>query len=216
MKSDQCEVVALLTTLTREYDRVSMHGVRSALLEAQAESLGLRLEKVFISRTGSNEEYESAMREVLTRFSEQGVREVAFGDLFLEEVRQYRENNLSRVGMKAVFPLWNKDTTRLARAFIDLGFKAVITCVDGEVLDGAFAGRTYDEAFLSDLPNGVDPCGENGEFHSFVYDGPPFRDPVSQTLGEIVLRDNRFHYCDVLPRSAGADNSSDTLPHGKA
>ena len=201
LKSNAYHVVALLTTVTRDYDRVSMHGIRQVLLEQQAESLELPLEKVFISKNCSNEEYESVMREVLMRYLKQGVEASVFGDVSLEHVRKYRERNLSRIGMKGVFPLWQKETSLLARTFMESGFRAVITCVDTEALDGSFPGRLYDEQFLADLPATVDPCGENGEFHSFVYDGPIFSKPILHTLGERILRDNRFQYCDVLPAS---------------
>ena len=193
------EIAALLTTLTEDYDRISMHGVRVALLERQAESLRLPLEKVLISRDSSNEEYESRMEAKLREYLSRGVTSVVFGDIFLEDLRQYREKNLSKLGMKGVFPLWKKDTAGLARTFIDLGFKAVVTCVDSEALEGKYVGRVYDEQFLSDLPASVDPCGENGEFHSFVYDGPVFRERIPHKKGEVVLRDNRFHYCDLIP-----------------
>ena len=193
------EVVALLTTVTEQYDRVSMHGVRTALLERQADSLGLPLEKVYIGANASNDEYEARMRDKLTHYQARGVSSVAFGDLFLEDVRRYREENLSRVGMKGLFPLWGRDTSELAHSFIDLGFKEVIPCVDSSLLDGAFVGRDFDERFLSELPSAVDPCGENGEFHSFVYDGPLFRSRILHERGEIVLRDSRFYYCDLIP-----------------
>ena len=193
------EVLAVLTTVTEQYDRVSMHGVRTVLLERQADSLGLPLEKVYIGANASNEEYEARMRDKLTYYQARGVSSVAFGDLFLEDVRRYREENLSRVGMKGLFPLWGRDTSELAHSFIDLGFKAVITCVDSNLLDGAFVGRDFDREFLSELPPAVDPCGENGEFHSFVYDGPLFRSRILHERGEIVLRDSRFYYCDLVP-----------------
>ena len=197
-KRDDQEVAALLTTLTEGYDRISMHGVRSILLEHQANSLGLPIEKVYISKNSSNEEYEAKMREVLQKYLTAGVSSVVFGDIFLEDLRKYREDNLSKIGMKAIFPIWKRDTVELARGFIDLGFKAVITCVDSDVLDKAFVGRLYDQQFLSELPSTVDPCGENGEFHSFVYDGPIFEKRVSYTKGEIVFRDNRYWYCDLM------------------
>ena len=192
------EIVALLTVLTEDYDRISMHGVRSILLERQADSLRLPIEKVYISKNSSNEEYEAKMREVLQRYLTADVSSVVFGDIFLEDLRKYREDNLSKIGMKAVFPIWKRDTTDLAHEFIDLGFKAIITCVDSNVLDKAFVGRLYDQQFLSELPSTVDPCGENGEFHSFVYDGPIFQKRVPYTKGEIVFRDGRFWYCDLI------------------
>jgi uncharacterized protein (TIGR00290 family) len=197
-KRDNQEVVALLTTLTEGYDRISMHGVQSILLDRQANSLGLPIEKVYVSKNSSNEEYEARMREVLQKYLTAGVSSVVFGDIFLEDLRKYREDNLSKIGMKAIFPIWKRDTVELARGFIDLGFKAVITCVDSNVLDKAFVGRLYDRQFLSELPSAVDPCGENGEFHSFVYDGPTFQKKVPYTKGEIVFRDGRFWCCDLI------------------
>jgi uncharacterized protein (TIGR00290 family) len=193
------EISALLTTVTKDYDRISMHGVRRSLLEQQASSLGYPAEQVLIPAKATNEEYEMSMRQVLEKYSGSGVSAVVFGDIFLEEVRKYREDNLSKVGMRAVFPLWERDTTGLARAFIDLGFKAVITCVDSRLLDKSFVSRLFDRQFLSELPSGVDPCGENGEFHSFVFDGPIFRWKLSYRLGDTVLRDNRFYFRDLIP-----------------
>ncbi len=197
-KTPDYEITALLTTITENYDRISMHGVRRALLEKQADSLGLPLEKIFITKNSSNEEYETVMRAALEKYRRAGVTSVAFGDIFLEELRRYREDNLSKMGMKAVFPIWKRDTPELAHTFIDLGFKAVITCVDSHVLDRSFAGREFDRKFLSELPKGVDPCGENGEFHSFVYDGPIFQKRIFHATGEVILRDKRFYYCDLV------------------
>jgi len=193
------EIAALLTTITEDYDRVSIHGIRQILLERQADSLGFPLEKVFISKNASNEEYEYKMRDVLEKYLSAGVSSVAFGDIFLEQVRKYRQDNLSKIGMTAIFPIWGRNTTELAHRFIDLGFKAVITCVDSNVLDKTFVGRVFDEQFLSELPSTIDPCGENGEFHSFVYDGPIFQKRILHTIGEVILRDNRFYYCDLIP-----------------
>ena len=140
------------------------------------------------------------MKFALTPFREKGVSSVIFGDIFLEDLKKYREEKVARVGMEAVFPLWKRDTASLARAFIDAGFKAIITCVDSKSIGGEFSGREYDHKFLEDLPSSADPCGENGEFHSFVYDGPIFSKPISLKRGEKVLRDERFHYCDLLPQ----------------
>jgi uncharacterized protein (TIGR00290 family) len=193
------KVSALLTTITEDYERVSMHGVRQSLLEQQADYLGIPLEKVLISKKASNEEYESKMEEVLKKYLKVGISSVAFGDIYLEELREYRENNLKKIGMKGVFPIWKKDSTELAYRFIKLGFRAVITCVDSKVLDRKYVGRSYDEQLLHELPPEVDLCGENGEFHTFVYDGPIFRKRVPFSLGEIVLRDNRFYFCDLKP-----------------
>lgn len=193
------DVVSLLTTVTAGYERVSMHGVRIALVEQQAAAIGLPLEKVYIPMESSNESYETAMRDALVRHKAENVTGVAFGDLFLEDLKAYRENKLAEVGMTALFPLWRLDTGVLARSFIAQGFRAVITCVDEQVLAGEFSGRIYDEQFLADLPPHVDPCGENGEFHSFVFDGPLFSRPVRYEKGEVVVRDNRFHFCELLP-----------------
>jgi uncharacterized protein (TIGR00290 family) len=198
-RSQRYEVVAFITTVTRDYDRVSMHGLRSTLLEAQALSLGFPLEKIFISKNPSNDEYESKMEEILLKYRRHGISSVVFGDIFLEDLRRYRENNLSRIGMKGVFPIWGRDTSNLAHDFIDSGFKAVIICVDSNALDGRFAGRVFDKQLLSELPPAVDPCGENGEFHSFVYDGPIFKESILYNIGDVVLRDSRFYYCDLLP-----------------
>lgn len=198
-KSGEYEVMALLATLTKDYQRISMHGVRETLLERQAESLGFPLEKMYITKDSSCEEYKAAMKEKLMSYKEQGVLSVVFGDIFLEDVREYREKNLSGIGMKAIFPIWKRDTRELANKFIDLGFKAIITCVDSKVLDKSFAGRDFDKRFLSDLPSNIDPCGENGEFHTFVYNGPIFQKELIYNKGEVILRDNRFYYCDLIP-----------------
>jgi uncharacterized protein (TIGR00290 family) len=201
LKTNRYEVLELLTTVTQDYDRISIHGVRSVLLEQQARSLGFSLEKMFISKGASDAEYESILQKALNRHRINGVFSVVFGDIFLEDVRKYREGILSKVGMKGIFPLWKRDTRQLARTFIDLGFRAVVTCVDSNFLGKDYVGRTFNEQFLSDLPPNVDPCGENGEFHSFVYDGPMFSERIFFTKGEIVLRENRFYYCDLMPTS---------------
>ena len=199
LQSDRYSLAALLVTITKEYERVSMHGVRCELIQAQATTIGLPLEKVYITKNASNEEYEEQMKNVLLRYKTKGVTAVAFGDIFLEDLKKYREENLHRIGMNAIFPLWGKNTSELAHSFVELGFKAIITCVDSEKLYGSFVGREYDEKFLADLPKGVDSCGENGEFHSFVYDGPVFSKKVRFKKGEVVLRDDRFWYCDLIP-----------------
>ena len=201
-KGGKYEIVALLTTITEGYDRVSMHGVPRTLVEQQAYSLGLPIEEVFVSKASSNEEYESKMRGMLTKFKQDGVSLVVFGDVFLEWIRKYREDNLSQVGMKGIFPIWGRDTTELTRSFIALGFQAVITCIDSRVLDKRFIGRTLDEHFLAELPPNVDPGGENGEFHSFVFDGPIFKERIAYTLGELVLR-NSFYFCNLLRKEGG-------------
>jgi len=192
------EVVSLLTTLTEEYDRVTMHGVQRVLLERQAESLCLPLQQILIPKGASNEEYASKMHAALAEFQSADVSSVVFGDVFLEDVRKYREDNLSKIGMKAIFPIWGRDTAELAQTFVDLGFKAIVTCVDSKILGERFVGRMIDDSFLAELPPNVDPCGENGEFHSFVFDGPIFRTRISLTVGQIVLRDS-FYFCDLVP-----------------
>ena len=198
-KSQRYEIVALLTTITKDYDRVSMHGVPRTLVEQQARSLGLPIHEVFISKSCSNEEYESKMREVLTKFKQNEVSSVVFGDIFLEEVRKYREDNLAELGMRGIFPIWGRDTAELTKSFIALGFQAVVICVDAKVLSRRFVGRILDKKFWAELPPNVDPSGENGEFHSFVFDGPIFKERVAYTLGELVLRDS-FYFCDLLPK----------------
>jgi len=198
-KSRDYEVAALITTITSDYDRVSMHGLRTILLDEQASSLNIPLEKIFISKNASNDEYESRLKEGLLKYKQLGIRDVVFGDLFLEEIKKYREALLQKIGMQCVFPIWKRDTVKLAKKFIELGFKAITVCVDSNVLGKEFAGREFDEHFLDDLPKAIDPCGENGEFHTFVYDGPIFKNPIDHELGEIVLRDERFYYCDILP-----------------
>ncbi len=199
-KDKDIEIVALLTTVTEGYDRISMHGVRCELLERQAEAVGLPLVKVLIPTKASNDEYEKQMRWVLEAHQSQGVNTVAFGDIFLEDLRLYREKNLAQLGMQAIFPLWKKDTRALVSELSRLGFKAVITCVDTQALGKEFAGREIDERFLAGLPAGVDPCGENGEFHTFVYDGPIFTHGLRVEPGEKVLREDRFYYCDLTAK----------------
>ena len=197
-RTQEYEILSLLTTVTEDYDRISLHGVRSALLQQQAQSLGLPLEKVFISKNASIEEYQSKMAATLTKFRQAGVSSVVFGDIFLEDVRQYREENLSQIRMTGLFPLWKMESADLAQTSIDLGFKAIVTCIDSRLLDQSFIGRVIDECFLAELPTNVDPSGENGEFHSFVFDGPIFKERISYTTGEVVLRDS-FYFCDLLP-----------------
>jgi uncharacterized protein (TIGR00290 family) len=201
LNSGSYEVLELLTTVTKDYDRISIHGVRRVLLEQQAKALRIPLEEMFITKGASDAEYEGELLKTLKRHRDSDVFSVVFGDIFLEDVRKYRERILAKAGMNGIFPLWKRDTKDLARTFINLGFKAIITSIDSNVLRKSFAGREYDEKFLSDLPANVDPCGENGEFHSFVYDGPLFCERIGFKKGEIVLRDNRFYYCDLLPVS---------------
>jgi uncharacterized protein (TIGR00290 family) len=193
------QVSALLTTVTAGYDRISMHGVRRTLLEEQAAALGIPLHVVEIEPAAANDTYETRMTATLARLREMGADAVAFGDLYLADVRAYRESMMARVGMSALFPIWGHDTAATARDFIDSGFRAITTCVDTEQIPAGFAGEWYDHDFLARLPAGADPCGENGEFHTFVVDGPGFTRPVTVHAGERVLRDHRFQYCDLLP-----------------
>jgi uncharacterized protein (TIGR00290 family) len=187
---------ALLTTVTKDYDRIQMHGVRRALLERQAESLGLTLRRIFIHKGATNEEYEGAMAEAFAEYRGRGVDTVVFGDLFLEDVRAYREQFLARHGMRGLYPVWMRDTGEFVREFIALGFKAVVTCVSAEALDESFAGRIIDEEFLASLPPDVDPCGERGEFHTCAYAGPMFSAPIPVETGITVERDG-FVFTDL-------------------
>lgn len=191
--------ITLLTTVTQGYQRISMHGVREELLRAQAAALGLALAVVYIPRRCSDGEYRRLMERELRRHRDRGCRSVVFGDIFLQGVREYRERNLAALGMNALFPLWGRDTGALSRVFVEAGFRAVTSCVDTDQLAASFAGRLYDRSFLEDLPSEADPCGENGEFHTFVFDGPLFSAAVRFAKGKTVLRDKRFQYCDLLP-----------------
>ncbi|MEQ9073040.1 MAG: hypothetical protein RLP09_04235 [Sandaracinaceae bacterium] len=192
------EVIGLLTTLNRDADRVAMHGVRRALLERQAEAAGLPVDVVELPYPCSNEDYEAAMTGAVDRAKAAGAEVFAFGDLFLEDIRAYREAQLAGTGLGAVFPLWGQDTRALAEAMIDAGLEAIVTCVDPKQLDPSFAGRRFDRALLRDLPAHVDPCGENGELHTLVIAGPMLERPIACTVGEVVERDG-FVYADVVP-----------------
>jgi uncharacterized protein (TIGR00290 family) len=196
-RSGEVDVVGLLTTVTRAFGRVSMHAVREALLDRQAERLGLPCWKVSIPSPCPNEVYEKEMARVLAEVTSLGVDRVIFGDLFLEDLRRYREAKLREIGMSAVFPLWMRNTTALAREMIEAGLQATITCIDPRKLDRSFAGRAFDAEFLKALPDGVDPCGENGEFHTFASAGPMFRGPIHVEVGDVVERDE-FVFADVL------------------
>jgi uncharacterized protein (TIGR00290 family) len=202
-RTGEYDLVALLTSVSEEYRRISHHGVREALLEQQADAIGIPLDKVYLPSGGShpctNEVYEQIMRDVMARYNARGVETVAFGDLFLEDLRTYRERNLAQANMRGVFPLWKRDTAHLAREIIALGFKSYLSCVEGKVGPG-FAGRAFDRDLLAALPAGTDPCGEHGEFHTYVYDGPIFRRPVAVGVGNIVIRDGRY-YADLLPEA---------------
>jgi uncharacterized protein (TIGR00290 family) len=217
LASGEYNVTHLLTTVNAHYQRISMHGVRVELLEQQADSIGIPLVKVLLPEMPDMPTYESIMRETLVALKSGGAQNFIFGDIFLEDLRQYRIDKLAEMDLQAVFPIWKVPTDQLVREFIDLGFKAVIVCVNDRYLDRSFAGRTIDQSFLDDLPLGVDPCGENGEYHSFVYDGPIFSRPIAFDLGEVVYRkytppetssdttcdpgplSNGFWYSDLVP-----------------
>ena len=195
-RSGAHEIAALMTTVTRDYERISMHGVRRELLAQQAAALGLPLHEVFIPKAASNDLYETAMAEGLAVQRGRGVETVAFGDLFLEDIRAYRDRMMAENSMTALYPVWGRDTRAFLEDFVAAGFKAVLVCVDLARLDATFAGRMIDAALLADLPADVDPCGENGEFHTFVFDGPNFARPVGITVGGRVERDG-FCFCDL-------------------
>lgn len=221
-QSGELDIACLLTSISEKYQRISMHGVRVELLEEQAERIGIPLVKMEVPDMPSMEVYEQTMRNTLAKIKEEGITTSIFGDIFLEDLRTYRENKLAELDLKGVFPLWNQPTEKLIREFLDLGFKTITTCVNEKYLDKSFVGRVIDEDFLKDLPANVDPCGENGEFHTFVYDGPIFSKPIEFEKGEVVLRKYEapkteddsdqcfskekenpekfgFWYCDLLP-----------------
>ncbi len=200
------DVRYLISTITADFDRVSIHGVRRTLLEKQSESLGIPLRLGLIPANATNEIYEEAMSEVLIKLKEEGIDTIAFGDIFLEDIRQYRENMLSRLGMKAIFPLWMEDTRALAEEFIDLGFRAVITSSFYPQLLGMEFNRAFLER-LREMGDGIDPCGEKGEFHTFVYDGPLFSHPIRFMRGEKLIRQEGYSYIDLVPDSDKGEHS---------
>jgi uncharacterized protein (TIGR00290 family) len=187
LKEEIFQVVALITTVNQGFQRISMHGVSEVLLEKQAEATGIPLIKMYVSE-GTNAEYEKKMEEILTPFKQQGISKVIFGDIFLEDLRIYRERNLSSYGFKAIFPLWKQNSRDLINEFIDLGFKTITCCVNSAFLDESWAGKVIDESFIRDLPANVDPCGENGEFHTFCFDGPVFSNPIEIRTGQKIFR----------------------------
>lgn len=206
------QLVGLLTTVNEPMGRVAMHAVREQLLEAQARAVGLPLIKVYIPRPCSNAEYERAMAAAMERARADQVTKIAFGDLFLEDVRRYREEKLAGSGVEPIFPLWGENTTALAREMVRAGVRAFITCVNPQQLDASWAGRAFDSRLLDELPESVDPCGERGEFHTFVYDGPMFEAPLSVAPGRIVERDG-FVFADVVCTTvAGADAPTEGDP----
>ncbi len=188
LKEDQFEIISLLTSINKEFQRISMHGVHVSLLEKQAESLGFPLIKMEIPKEPSMEEYSEIMSKTMNEIQSQGVTHSIFGDIFLEDLRKYREDQLQAIGMEGVFPLWKIDTGELIHEFLNLGFKTIVTCVNEMYLDKSFAGRIIDKDFIKDLPEKVDPCGENGEFHTFTFDGPIFKNPVQFEIGEVVKK----------------------------
>lgn len=190
------DVVALITTINEQFDRVAMHAVRRELLELQAAAVGLPLWTVPLPWPCSNEQYEARMRDLCARALREGVEAIAFGDLYLADIRAYRENQLKPTGLEPLFPVWHLPTRELAHCMIQSGLRAKITCIDPKLLPREFAGRDFDISFLADLPPNIDPCGENGEFHSFVYDGPFFRAPLPIQVGEVVERDG-FVFADL-------------------
>lgn len=217
-QENEYEITTLLTSVSEQYQRVSMHGIRVALLEKQAASIGLPLKKMILPEMPTMEIYNEVMKNTLLEYQEKGVTHSIFGDIFLEDLRKYREDKLALANIKGVFPLWKKDTKALLEEFLALGFKTIIVCVNEKYLDKSFAGRIIDVNFINDLPKNVDPCGENGEFHTFTFDGPIFSKPIDFKIGEIVYRkyeststtsstacdiddtpfDNGFWYCDLI------------------
>ncbi len=197
-KLKQFEIVGLVTTLTEEYERVSMHGTREALLDLQAQRLGLQIFKIKIPSPCSNEIYETKMQALITQLESLRVTHFIFGDLFLTDIRAYREKQLAKTKIQPIFPLWERNTEQLSKQMISDEFKPIISCVDRSKLDASFSGRYYDEAFLQSLPKGVDPCGENGEFHTVVVNCPLFDKPIDCKVGEIVDREG-FVFADIIP-----------------
>jgi uncharacterized protein (TIGR00290 family) len=199
LRDPEIVVAGLFTSITGDYDRISVHGVRRSLLEAQVERLGLPLFEIALTPGCTNDAYEAAFHKALKEIKHNlsAVTQIAFGDLFLEDVRAYRERLLVDSGFEPIFPLWGLDTSALARRFVDDGFRAHLVCVDTTQLAADFAGRSFDHELLADLPLSVDPCGERGEFHTFVWSGPPFKEDIPHRVGSKVLRDSRFMYCDI-------------------
>ena len=199
LKTQNYRILKLLTTVAVDLDRISVHGVRRVLLERQAVSLGFPLETMLVPTDVSDMDYERRFVRSLEESRVQGALAVVFGDIFLEDLKEYRVKLLLEAGLKRMFPLWGCNTWELARNFINAGFKAIVSLVDSRVLGEEFVGRKFDKVFLSDLPSGVDPCGENGEFHTFVYDGPIFRRRVNFVRGKVTLNESRFFNCDLVP-----------------
>ncbi len=208
LQQNKLPVHTLLTTLSEQYNRISMHGVREEMLNRQAESMGLPLKKIYLPENADMQTYETIMGSAVKAFKNQGYTHAVFGDIFLEDLRKYREEKLGEHDIQCVFPLWHRPTPELLKDMLDAGFKMVIACVSGKHFDGSVCGRVINYEFLNHIPKGVDTCGENGEFHTFVFDGPIFRKPVTYQLGEIVERSypateqmesHAFWYADLLP-----------------
>ena len=200
--SGEYQVVGLFTTVTKGSDRVAMHDIRCSLIEEQAQALGMSWEKVSLSSHTSNLDYEPNLVQTLRRYKESGVTAVVFGDIFREDLRKYRTLNLARLGMKAIYPLWKRDNLQLMHSLITLGFKAIVTSINASRLDDRFVGREIDWKFMRDFPSSANICGEYGEYHTFVYDGPIFESAIPYTVGDIFERADHFHhfkYCDVIP-----------------
>lgn len=201
------EVVGLFSTVNEEFERVAMHAVRNELVKLQADSVGLPVELIPIPYPCSNDAYERIMAEFIQRVKAQGIDSIAFGDLYLEDIRQYREDKLAGTGITPIFPLWGMATDALSKTMVEAGHRAIITCIDPAKMPAELAGHEYNAAFLQQLPAAVDPCGENGEFHSFAFDGPMFKQPVNLQVGETVTRDG-FIFTDILP-THGTDPSNE-------
>ena len=210
IQENKFDITALLTSINKDFQRISMHGVPVSLLEKQAESLAFPLIKMEIPNEPSMEEYSEIMSKTMNDLKSQGNTHSIFGDIFLEDLKKYREDQLKTIGMEAVFPLWKRNTSDLITEFLDLGFKTIVTCVNDTYLDKSFAGRIIDKDFIKDLPKNVDPCGENGEFHTFTFDGPIFKYPIEFEIGETVMKtypkpkmteneagDYVFWFCDI-------------------
>jgi len=187
LQEKKYDVKYLLTTVNEQFRRISMHGVREELLDEQAKQIGIPLIKIYVSE-GTNAEYERKMEEMLLRFKSEGIHHVVFGDIFLEDLRKYRKDNLAKVGMKAVFPLWSQNTNELLREFLALKFTTIICCTNDAYLGEEWAGRIIDEKFISSLPVNVDACGENGEYHTFCFEGPIFKTPINIAVGKKIYK----------------------------
>lgn len=213
LQEGKIDTIKLLTSISEDYQRISMHGVRVELLEQQVTQIGIPLQKMLLPESSDMERYNQKMYDTLSQLKDEGITTSIYGDIFLEDLKAYREKELERVGLKALFPLWNRSSNELIHEFLSLGFKTIVVCVNEKCLDKSFTGRIIDEQFIRDLPPAVDPCGENGEFHTFVFDGPLFRKPVSFVKGEIVYRtygegnfQTGFWFCDLLPLTSGDQN----------